>query len=323
MEKFGILKKDLDQKLLTEAVLMGSLGAYLIKEREFMMTPFSRKKIEQLNKLVPKSTLDKLENLNDYEKSKARNTFFALSPKIYELPITALINSITNNPSLNTKLIDLGHEVKLNDIEIIMRKGTFKKRYAQFTTADCNTLRKSIILLNCIFSEEIRPQNNLCFSKTILDDIVLLNKSEDVLDYLVKKAKKGNKKKVKEVLIDLPEEISTKELISFFSSLSTDISKIWPVLTVRKKRYLYDNYALFKSMNFESFTWSKRKLMPSFAITSFESSKGRNISYILPFFRKRFLRVQNLSFLDPEFRVMTDGKNSLLENLEILKDNFS
>ena len=78
-----------------------------------------------------------------------------------------------------------------------------------------------------------------------------------------------------------------------------------------------------RQIKFEKLPWSKRKLMPSFAIASFESSKARNIKHIQPFFRKRFLRAQNLSFLDPKFRVITEKKGSILENLKILKDNYS
>jgi hypothetical protein len=323
MKNFGISKKNLNDSLLNELILIGNIAAYLIKVKKFSLGLSANKKIEHLNRMIPKNTLQKIKNLDAIEASQIRNSFFSLNLKIYEFPVHGMINSITNKSTLNNKIINLDPDLKLKDIEYLLRKGTFKDKFSKFTAADENNLRRSIILFNCILSEGLRPQDNLCFSSEILSEISFLRNKKEILNFLVKKAKKGNKLKVKKLLTDFPEEVSVKDTVNFLSSLSTDITPIWRNLHRKKKDYLYGNYALYKKIKFEKLPWSKRKLMPSFAIASFESSKARNIKHIQPFFRKRFLRAQNLSFLDPKFRVITEKKGSILENLKILKENYS
>ena len=322
MKDFGISKKDLDQKLLTSLVILGDVGAYLIREKQIQRTYSSQNKIENLKKIIPLSTLKKIEDIDEYQKSKLRNSFFLLNPKIYDFPVQSLINTIINNPSLNNKLCKLSFEIKLIDIENAIKNNTLKKKYSDFTTADNNNLKKSILLLNFVTNQELRTQNNLCFSKEILEKISGFSDSKDVYKYLIKTGKGGDKHKLKEIFKEMPEDVAIKDLFSFLTSLSTDIALIWNSLHSRKRDYLLNNFSLYKKMRFENFSWAKRKILPAYAVTMFESSNGRKINNIKPFFMKRFLRVENLSFLDPKFRVVTEKKDSILKNLDILYKNF-
>lgn len=323
MKNFGITKKDLSQKLLSELVILGDLKAYLIREKQILSTPFPNNKIKSLKKIIPKKTFEKIDTIDGYQNVKLRNSFFILNPKILDFPVQGLINCLTNKASLNHKICNLDFDIKLKDIESDIKKNILKIKYPSFTSADNNNLRKSILLLNFVLNEESRPQDKLCFSQKILNKISVFRESKDILEYLAKKGKKGKKRKLKLLLDEIPQEVDAEDLVSFFSSLSLDITPLWKYLHIKKKEYLYRNFALYKDMRFENFTWAKRKLMPSFTMTMFESSKGRSINNVLPFFRKRFLRVENLSFLNPRFRVVTEKKNSILENLEVLYENFS
>ena len=57
MKNFGITKKDLSQKLLSELAILGDLKAYLIREKQILSTPFPNNKIKSLKKFVFKLCL--------------------------------------------------------------------------------------------------------------------------------------------------------------------------------------------------------------------------------------------------------------------------
>ena len=56
MKNFGITKKDLSQKLLSELVILGDLKAYLIREKQILSTPLPNNKIKNLKKIIHKKT---------------------------------------------------------------------------------------------------------------------------------------------------------------------------------------------------------------------------------------------------------------------------
>ncbi len=316
MIKFGIEKKILDKDLVSELIKIESIGAYLIREKRHPMS------IEGLKKILSKDMIEKIELLKPQEKTKIRNSFFVLRSQIFDFPLQALINTLNNKERLNHKICSFDHNVLLRDIEFKIRKNTLKKSHKEFTTADTNNLRKSILILNSILAEGLRPMNNLCINQGLMDDLACLKETKSIKNNLITLAKR-NKKKLRHYLDFLSDDIDPKDMIGFLSSLSLDITPLWSGLHPKKKDYLYSNFSLYKNMKFENFTWTKRKSLPSFAMLTWENSDGRKIKTIEPFFKKRFFRVQNMAFLDEKFRVITEQRDSILDNLDIFHRNFS
>lgn len=293
--RFGINKKTVDNKFLTNLSLKGCLPAYCFMEEALGKSFQETSRLEKLHDLLDEKERVTLDQQNPLGMYKAAKSLMDIKKECEELPIKALMNE-NNSEALNLRIFQLGKKKKF--IKNIQNEIRYEKlgNYG-FIKQDYRLLRRSIIWLNWFYFRpdlKTRPRNNsLCLSEDAMQLLVMEGSSGLI------KAAKTNKKDLKESFEKMAGK--EKELREYLSGASYELAGF-----LKNKIALPRNLeALRNAIEFFGYQNSSREfdklstyflLHPEFEITKV-LNKLSNIGYI---------RIYHLKCLKKECEIICD-----------------
>jgi hypothetical protein len=247
------------------------------------------------------------------ERIKEKAKLLKLNKGVINLPMRALINPY-NNQKLNEKLFAFSPSDTIKDYKYAISNNSLKRMDQNFTTADVNNIRASIIWLNWfMFNEDIlkqptRPNNvGLCLTQ----DALLIN-AHDGLEGLYKIAR-YNKRDLKRLFKSFPDDLNAQT--SFLSAASTKLGEsINHRMSETRINNLFRCYQYFSDAHSTVF---KLRRMPNYYMYNPNILKTQR--YLNVLFDLGYNRMQNLRFLHNKNKDIVRNK----EIYGILAKNFS
>ena len=308
--RFGINKKTIDNKFLTNLSLKGCLPAYCFMEEALGKSFQESVRLEKLLNILNEKEKAILDQQNSIEKYKASRSLMDIKKECEELPIKALMNE-DNSVALNLRIFKLSKKKKL--IKNIQTETRYEKlgNYG-FIKKDYKLLRRSIIWLNWFYFRpdlKTRPRNDsLCLSDDAMQLFVLEGTSGLV------KAAKTNKIELKKAFEKMADR--EKNLREFLSGASYELAGF-----LKNKIASPQNIeTLRNAIEFFGYQHTARKfdklstyflLHPEFEITKV-LNKLSSIGYI---------RILHLKCLKKECKIICD--HELMEKLHKNFHSFS
>ena len=167
----------------------------------------------------------KFNSIMEYENIAIVTSLFINVPSVVEsMPMRALMNQF-NNYALNKKLHSFYQSVTIRSKKYNINNNNLRSDSENFTTADINKIRFSLLSLNFFLSPEAKRTH-----KSLKPKPVLSKKSIEVYRNsgflgLLKQAKPGTKRALKKSFSQMDDDDKISN-ISFFKSMSVDLAEL-------------------------------------------------------------------------------------------------
>ena len=319
MRNFGIEPNKVRNDFLREISVFGCLPAYFVYIKR-LRPHIYKEKINKntLDKRLNSQILNEIKNTSLEDQINLRGIFFQVNfSALSKYPIQSLI-SFSTNRSVNKKLKDLPHDILLEDVErkIASKNLKIKIEDQEFTNFEKKMLRNSVLWLN--WERTYKKENDLCFSKKILQDVAAKKTLDAAIKLLLMQKKTKNKKrKLKKIFDSVNKELNPINFSLYLASLSKPIKKEWNILLEKDKKLLFDSYFRFGINEYPA----AFKKLPIFFLHYVSDVSIKNLRN---FYSSGLRKISDMRFLDERFEIHNQHKEeSFIENIDLFYEVFS